>query len=104
MMMIYSCHVVGVCVMPQLSTPLLQANNKAAEPLSVRSPEEWLTASEAAAYLKVKPRTILQWAKDGKIHGHVLSGTKRCTWRFLRSELDAILTTPSAALMNGRIQ
>jgi excisionase family DNA binding protein len=66
--------------------------------------EEWLTASEAAAHLKVKPRTILQWAKDGKIHGHVLSGTKRCTWRFLRSELDAILTTPSAALVNGRIQ
>ena len=65
---------------------------------------EWLTAKEAAAHLKVKPRTILQWAKDGKIPGHVLSGTKRCTWRFLRPELDAILSAPSAALTNGRIQ
>jgi excisionase family DNA binding protein len=102
--MIYSCHDVGVCVMPQPSAPLLQANNKPAEPLSVRSPEEWLTASEAAAYLKVRPRTILQWAKNGKIHGHVLSGTKRYTWRFRRSELDVILGAPSAALMNGRIQ
>jgi excisionase family DNA binding protein len=65
---------------------------------------EWLTAKEAAAHLKVQPRTILQWAKDGKIPGHVLSGTKRCTWRFLRPELDAILCAPSAALTNRRIQ
>ncbi len=65
---------------------------------------EWLTAKEAAAHLKVQPRTILQWAKDGKIPGHVLSGTKRCTWRFLRPELDAILSAPSAALTNRRIQ
>ena len=90
--------------MPQPSTPLPQACDKADEPVVARSAEEWLTASEAAAHLKVKPRTILQWAKDGKIRGHVLSGTKRCTWRFLRSELDAILSAPSAALVNGRIQ
>jgi excisionase family DNA binding protein len=77
---------------------------KADQPAISPSAEEWLTASEAAAHLKVKPRTILQWAKDGKIRGHVLSGTKRCTWRFLRSELDAILAAPSAALVNGRIQ
>jgi excisionase family DNA binding protein len=64
---------------------------------------EWLTAAEAAAYLKVKPRTILQWAKHGKIRGHVLSGHQRCTWRFLRSDLDDKLTPPSVAL-NGRIQ
>ena len=90
--------------MPQPSVPLPQAGQKANQPAITPSAEEWLTSSEAAAHLKVKPRTILQWAKDGKIRGHVLSGTKRCTWRFLRSELDAILTTPSAALMNGRIQ
>jgi len=90
--------------MPQPSVLFSKPGEKADQPAISHSAEEWLTASEAAAHLKVKPRTILQWAKDGKIHGHVLSGTKRCTWRFLRSELDAILTTPSAALVNGRIQ
>lgn len=57
---------------------------------------EWLTATEAAAYLKVAPRTVVQWAKEGKLRGHRLSGSKRITWRFLRSELDAMLCGPSA--------
>ena len=65
---------------------------------------DWLTASEAAHYLKVKPRTVLAWAKAGRIPGHPLSGCKRITWRFLKSELDAMLFAPSAALSNGRIQ
>ena len=57
---------------------------------------QWLTATEAAAYLKVRPRTIVQWAKDGKVRGHRLSGCKRITWRFRREELDAMLCVPSA--------
>lgn len=64
---------------------------------------EWLTAEEAAQYLKVKPRTILKWAKEARIPAHPLSGSKRVTWRFLRSELDAMLSSPSAA-ENGRTQ
>jgi excisionase family DNA binding protein len=63
---------------------------------------EWWTATEAAAHLRVKPRTILQWAKEGKVPAHRLSGSRRITWRFLRSELDDILTPPSAAEL-GRI-
>jgi len=62
---------------------------------------QWLTAGEAAAYLKVKPRTVLQWAKEGKLRGHVLSGTKRCTWRFRLSDLDAKMLPPSAAIEHG---
>jgi excisionase family DNA binding protein len=65
---------------------------------------EWLTATEAASYLRVKPRTILLWARQGHIKGHMLSGTARVTWRFRRSDLDATLAPPSVALMNGRIQ
>jgi excisionase family DNA binding protein len=58
----------------------------------------WLTAKEAAVYLKVSPRTILQWAKTGRIPAHRLSGSKRVTWRFRAHELDAaILFAPSAA-------
>jgi excisionase family DNA binding protein len=87
-----------------LSIETVDRESKYAGSLQAQPRTEWLTAKEAAVHLKVKPRTILQWAKDGKIPGHVLSGTKRCTWRFLRPELDAILSAPSAALTNGRIQ
>jgi len=52
---------------------------------------DWLTAKEAAAYLKVKHRIICKWAKAGKIPAHLLSGAVRRTWRFSRSELDAML-------------
>ena len=52
---------------------------------------DWLTAREAAAYLKVKHRTICKWAKEGKIPAHPLSGALRRTWRFSRRELDAML-------------
>jgi excisionase family DNA binding protein len=39
---------------------------------------EWLTANEAAQYLKVKPRTLLQWVRERKIPAHWLSGVRRC--------------------------
>jgi len=53
---------------------------------------EWLTLNEAAAYLKVKPRTMAQWVRTKKVPGYRLSGTQRCIWRFLQSDLDAMLT------------
>jgi excisionase family DNA binding protein len=62
---------------------------------------QWLTATEAAAYLKVQPRTILAWAKRGTIPAHRLSGCKRITWRFRREDLDAMLNPPSAAGLGG---
>ena len=65
---------------------------------------EWLTANEAASYLKVQPRTVLKWAKQGRIPAHPLSGTSRVTWRFLKSELDAMLKPPSAAGLEGPIE
>jgi len=65
----------------------------------------WLTANEAAHYLRVKPRTVLKWAKEGQIPAHALSGSKRVTWRFLKSELDnAMLNPPSAAGFGGSIE
>jgi len=64
---------------------------------------EWLTVSEAAQYLKVKPRTLLFWVRQGKVKGFALSGAKRRVWRFRQMDLDAALlespvllsTTPS---------
>jgi excisionase family DNA binding protein len=52
---------------------------------------EWLTAQEAAKYLKVKPRTLLFWVRQGKLQAFALSGTKRHVWRFRRQDLDAAL-------------
>jgi len=52
---------------------------------------QWLNTNEAAAYLKVNPRTLAKWAREKKVPGHRLSGTTRFVWRFLQSELDAML-------------
>ena len=52
---------------------------------------EWLTAQEAAKYLKIKPRTLLLWVRRGKLQGFALSGTKRHVWRFRKQDLDAAL-------------
>lgn len=65
---------------------------------------EWLTAKEAAQYLKVKPRTLLQWARERKVPSHRLSGVERRVWRFLRTELDAMLLPSSAVPAEGRQQ
>lgn len=51
----------------------------------------WLTASEAAAHLRVKPRTLLLWVRQGRIPAYALSGTKRRVWRFRGEDLDNFL-------------
>ena len=63
---------------------------------------EWLTTNEAAEYLKVKPRTLLQWTREKKIPAHKLSGVQRRVWRFLRPELDAMLMPSSAGSAERR--
>ena len=55
------------------------------------SHSEWLTPKEAGRYLKVKPRTMLLWVRQGKVKAFALSGTKRRVWRFRRADLDAAL-------------
>lgn len=52
---------------------------------------EWLTVAEAAQYLKIKPSTLLLWARQGKVKAFALSGTKRRVWRFRRADLDSAL-------------
>jgi len=71
---------------------------------------EWLTAAEAAAYLKIKVRTLLLWVRQGKVKAFALSGTKRRVWRFRKNDLDTMLlesaVLPSEALSvrsEGRI-
>jgi excisionase family DNA binding protein len=63
---------------------------------------EWLNTTEAAQHLRIKPRTLVVWAREGKVPGHRLSGKQRVTWRFLRQELDAMLEPSSAVPAEGR--
>ena len=55
----------------------------------------WLTADEAAAYLKVEKRSLLRWVPQGKIRGYALARTTRHVRRFLHTDLDnALLAHP----------
>ena len=56
---------------------------------------EWLTVTEAANYLKIKPRTLLLWVRQSKMKAFALSGTKRRVWRFRQMDLDAALLESS---------
>lgn len=61
--------------------------------------QEWLTAEEAAAYLKVKTRTLLHWARQKKVLGWPLSGIKRRVWRFRKTDLDAMLFAQAGGVL-----
>jgi len=55
----------------------------------------WLTPKEGAAHLKVKPRTLLLWVRQGKLKAYPLSGVKRRIWRFRKEDLDAaVMASP----------
>ena len=59
--------------------------------MNTPSQSDWLTASEAADYLKVKARSLLLWVRQGKMKAYALSGTKRRVWRFRKEDLDSVL-------------
>jgi excisionase family DNA binding protein len=62
------------------------------QPTLGAEPATWLTAREAAQYLNVKVRTILLWARQGRVKAYALTGTRRRIWGFLHADLDAIVT------------
>jgi excisionase family DNA binding protein len=72
------------------------------------SQSEWLTANEAAKYLKVKTRSLLLWVRQRKVQAYALSGTRRRVWRFRQKDLDdalfaqAVITSQSPAVPTGR--
>ena len=49
--------------------------------------EKPLTPKEAAEILQVHPKSLVKWAREGKVPGKQI-GT---VWRFLPSQLDAFL-------------
>lgn len=65
---------------------------------------EWLTTTEAAGYLKIRPRTLAEWARKGMIRAYPLSGRRRVTWRFRKRDLDEHLTASlSAAVVHSSV-
>lgn len=60
-------------------------------PAAVITTSPWMTTAEAAAYLRIKPRTLLLWVRQGKVKGYPLSGIQRRVWRFLQSDLDGTI-------------
>ena len=59
--------------------------------------EEWLTTDEAAYYLKVSPKTLLNMASNGKIPFYKFGRRNR----YLRSELKRLLLSESRGVLNG---
>ena len=49
--------------------------------------EHFVDAEEAAAFLKLHPRTLQQMARDGDLPAYPLGNGKRKTWRFRLSQL-----------------
>jgi excisionase family DNA binding protein len=64
------------------------ARTVTAAPASGRTLEYYVDAEEAAKFLDIHRRTVLQMARDGIIPGHPLGNGRRKQWRFLLSELD----------------
>ena len=50
-------------------------------------PEALYTVTEAAAYLKVRPKTVREWLKLGKLPGVKIS----TTWRIREEDLETFL-------------
>jgi excisionase family DNA binding protein len=58
----------------------------------------WLCVEQAATYLGIDPRTLLNWVRREKVKGYKLSGTRRHVWRFLIEDLDASIIGSPAVL------
>jgi excisionase family DNA binding protein len=56
-------------------------------------PERYVDSDEAAAFLKLNPRTVLRLAREGAIPAYPFGERNRKTWRFLLSELDEWMKT-----------
>jgi excisionase family DNA binding protein len=54
----------------------------------VQVAEHYVGAAEAAKFLSITRRTLLQMARDGVVPAHPLGNGPRRLWRFLLAELD----------------
>jgi excisionase family DNA binding protein len=81
-----------MCPQSQPSDPDYSSSQPVTQRPSDAEHPTWLTAAEAAEYLDFKVRTILLWARQGRVKAYALTGTQRRVWRFLQADLDAMAT------------
>ena len=85
-----------------ISTPSALTRLDALDTVNRSMPEQFVTATEAAEFLRCSPITVKRLAREGKIPGHALTNGLRKRWRFLLSELafamqSEVSWTPSSA-------
>ena len=68
-------------------TPSIAAQQTNRQLLHSMEPEPFVTAVEAAAFLRCAPVTIKRLAREGKVPAHCIQNGIRRRWRFLISEL-----------------
>ena len=68
-------------------TPSIAAQRTERQLLSPLEPEPFVTAVEAAAFLRCAPVTVKRLAREGKIPAHSIQNGIRRRWRFRISEL-----------------
>jgi len=81
---------------PEIGSPSLFVNvarslfpRRRKRKLKPRVDTDLFTAEEAAAYLRVTPKTVSGYVNDGKLRAiNIGRGTKRPTYRFARADLD----------------
>jgi excisionase family DNA binding protein len=64
---------------------------------AARRPSEWMTTSEAAAYLRLTPSALRARVRRGTVRGH----RDNARWLFRRSELDAGLAAKMTTGIHG---
>lgn len=75
---------------------LLASSVDRAKPQGIAIPEPFVTAKEAAQFLCLTVRRVLEMARSGQLPAHPLGTGKRHTWRFRLSELaNALVATDS---------
>ena len=65
-------------------------------PAQPQAPESFVTAKEAASFLCLTVRRVLELARSSQLPAHPIGGSKRRTWRFRLSELAQAITVSKA--------
>ena len=65
----------------------MDTSDKTEEPNPTGDPERFVDAVEAGVFLQLRPRRVLEMARQGVIPAYPLGQGKRRVWRFRLSEL-----------------
>lgn len=64
--------------------------------------EPFVDADQAATFLTLTRRRVLELARAGKLPGHPIGDGARCVWRFRLGELAAAVTSSHGSVFTSR--